>query len=101
MPATTGSLPRDAAGRLCAGMTIHLTGTRPRAFDGKVESMMADSQDGANQIQHPHWDKGASHEWGSLIPTICANVPLRQSKPVIPVRNLLTCSKVLLVLLAV
>jgi len=20
--------------------------------------MMVDSQDGANQIQHPHWDKG-------------------------------------------
>src|SRR5260370_28784526 len=55
----------------------------PRAFDGKVESMMVDSQDGANQIQHRHWDKGASHEWGSHIPTICANVSLRQSRPVI------------------
>jgi Arm DNA-binding domain len=32
--------------------------TAARAFDGKVESMMADSQDGANEIQHPHWDKG-------------------------------------------
>ena len=28
--------------------------------------------------------KGASHEWGSLILTICANVSLLQSKPVIP-----------------
>src|SRR5713101_9749813 len=63
-----------------------------RAFDGKVESMMVDSQDGANQIQHRHWDKGASHEWGSHIPTICANVSLRQSRPVIPVRKLLSCS---------
>jgi hypothetical protein len=56
----------------------------PRAFDEKVESI-ADSHDGTNQIQHPHWYKGASHEWGSLIPTICANVSLLQSKPVIPV----------------
>src|SRR5260370_28918686 len=63
-----------------------------RAFDGKVESMMVDSQDAANQIQHPDWDKGASHEWGSPIPTICANVSLRQSRPVIPVRKLLSCS---------
>jgi hypothetical protein len=55
-----------------------------RAFDEKVESI-ADSHDGTNQIQHPHWYKGASHEWGSLIPTICANVSLLQSKPVIPV----------------
>ena len=29
-----------------------------RAFDEKVESMMVDSQDGANQIQHPHWGNG-------------------------------------------
>jgi hypothetical protein len=57
---------------------------RARAFDEKVESI-ADSHDGTNQIQHPHWYKGASHEWGSLIPTICANVSLLQSKPVIPV----------------
>src|SRR5712671_3378316 len=64
----------------------------PRAFDGKGESMMVDSQDGANQIQHRHWDKGASDEWGSHIPTICANVSLRQSRPVIPVRKLLSCS---------
>src|SRR5258706_10014863 len=56
----------------------------PRAFDEKVESMMGDSHDGANRIQDPHWNKGASHEWGSLIPTICVNVWLRQSKPVIP-----------------
>src|SRR5271166_2745428 len=42
------------------------------------------SHDGANRIQRPNWYKGASHEWGSLIPTICANVSLRQSKPVIP-----------------
>jgi hypothetical protein len=55
-----------------------------RAFDEKVESMMGDSHDGANRIQDPHWNKGASHEWGSLIPTICVNVWLRQSKPVIP-----------------
>src|ERR1700680_4047218 len=63
-----------------------------RAFDEKVESMMVDSQDGANRIQYPHWDKEASHEWGSLIPTICANVSLRQSKPVIPARKLLSCT---------
>jgi hypothetical protein len=56
-----------------------------RAFGEKVESMIVDSHDGANRIQDPHWCKGASHEWGSLIPTICANVSLRQSKPVIPV----------------
>jgi len=42
------------------------------------------SHDGTNRIQRPNWYKGASHEWGSLIPTICANVSLRQSKPVIP-----------------
>src|SRR5258708_13053879 len=57
---------------------------RPRACDEKVESVMGDSQDGANRIQDPHWSKGASHAWGSLIPTICVNVWLRQSKPVIP-----------------
>jgi hypothetical protein len=60
-----------------------------RAFDGKVESMTVDSvdsQDAANQIQHRHWGKGASHEWGSLIPMICANVLLRRSRPVIPAR---------------
>jgi hypothetical protein len=45
-----------------------------RAFDEKVESTMVDSQDGTNQIQHLHWTRGTSHEWGSLIPTICANV---------------------------
>src|SRR6266404_7409751 len=56
-----------------------------RAFDEKVESMMGDSHGGANRIQDPHWNKGASHEWGSLIPTICVNVSLRQSKPVIAV----------------
>jgi hypothetical protein len=43
-----------------------------------------DSHDGTNQIQHSHWYKGASHEWGSLILTICANVSLLQSKPAIP-----------------
>jgi hypothetical protein len=53
----------------------------PRAFDEKVESLIVDSHDGANRIQDPHWNKGASHEWGSLIPTICVNVWLRQSKP--------------------
>jgi len=63
-----------------------------RAFDEKVESMMVDSQDGANQIQGPHWHREASHEWGSLIPTICANVSLRQSKPVIPARKLPSCT---------
>jgi hypothetical protein len=46
-----------------------------RAFDEKPESIV-DSHDGTNQIQHPHWYKGASHEWESLIPTICANVSL-------------------------
>jgi len=59
-------------------------GSFARAFDEKVESMIVDSHDGANRIQDPHWNKGASHEWGSLIPTICVNVWLRQSKPVIP-----------------
>jgi hypothetical protein len=33
----------------------------PRAFDEKAESIV-DSHDGTNQIQHPHWYKGASHE---------------------------------------
>jgi hypothetical protein len=55
-----------------------------RAFDEKAESIV-DSHDGTNQIQHPHWYKGASHEWESLIPTICANVSLLRSKPAIPV----------------
>src|SRR5258708_39328144 len=96
-----------APGRPCAWSAAHWLTSRPkrsdqariaqpeppaRAFDGKVESMMVDSQAGANQIQHRHWDKGASHEWGSHIPTICANVSLRQSMPVIPVRKLLSCS---------
>ena len=58
---------------------------RTRAFDEKVESLIVDSHDGTNRIPDPHWCKGASHEWGSLIPTICANVSLRQSKPVIAV----------------
>jgi hypothetical protein len=35
-----------------------------RAFDEKVESVMEDSHDGANGIQDPHWNKGASHEMG-------------------------------------
>src|SRR5271169_3278153 len=61
----------------------------PRAFDEKVESIV-DSHDGTNQIQHAHWCKGASHEWGSRIPTICANVSLLQSKPVKPVCKLPT-----------
>jgi len=43
--------------------------------------------DGTNQFQHPHWYKGASHEWQSLIPTIWANVSLLRSKPAIPVRK--------------
>jgi hypothetical protein len=47
----------------------------PRALDERVESIV-DSHDGTDQIQHPHWYKGASHEWGSLIPMICANVSL-------------------------
>src|SRR5258708_29334339 len=64
----------------------------PRAFDEKVESLIVDSHDGANRIQDPHWNKGASHEWGSLIPTICSNVSLRQSKPVIPARKLLSAT---------
>jgi hypothetical protein len=63
-----------------------------RAFDGKVESAIGDSHDGANQIQDPHWDKGASDEWESLIPTICVNVSLRQSKPAIPVKKLPNCT---------
>ena len=36
-----------------------------RAFDEKAESVTGDSHEGANQIQDPHWNKGASHEWGS------------------------------------
>jgi hypothetical protein len=56
-----------------------------RAFDEKVESLIVDSHDGANRIKIPTGAKGASHEWGSLIPTICANASLRQSKPVIVV----------------
>src|SRR5260370_16292248 len=64
--------------------------TRARAFDEKVESLIADSHDGANRIQDPHWNKGASHEWGSLIPPICPTLSFRQSKPVIPARHLLT-----------
>jgi hypothetical protein len=59
------------------------TGCPTRAFDGKVESVMGDSHEGANQIQDLHWNKGASHEWESLIRTTCANGWLRQSKPVI------------------
>jgi hypothetical protein len=58
--------------------------------------MIVDSHDGANRIQDPHWDKGASDEWGSLIPTICVNVSLRPSKPVIPVRKLLSCTSIAL-----
>ena len=54
---------------------------KTRAFDEKVESIVG-SHDGTNRIQHSHWYKGASHEWGSLILTICANVSLLQSKPV-------------------
>src|SRR6266852_2421051 len=73
---------------LCGGLhekeTEALAFGASRAFDEKVESMIVDSHDGANRIQDPHWNKGASHEWGSLIPTICVNVWLRQSKPVIP-----------------
>ena len=52
-----------------ADPAAHLAWTtprRPRAFDEKAESFV-DSHDGTNQIQHPHWYKGASHEWGSLI----------------------------------
>jgi hypothetical protein len=48
-----------------AARTVYM----PRAFDEKPESIV-DSHDGTNQIQHPHWYKGASHEWESLIPTI-------------------------------
>jgi hypothetical protein len=44
--------------------------------------IIEDSYDGANRIQDPHWNKGASNERGRLIPTICVNVSLRQSKPV-------------------
>ena len=62
-----------------------------RAFDEKAK-WIVDSHDGANQIQHPHWYKGASHEWESLIPTICANVSLLRSKPAIPVWKLPSCT---------
>jgi hypothetical protein len=75
------SLVLAAAGILPPG---HVLADRaPRAFDEKVESLIVDSHDGANRIQDPHWCKGGRHEWGSLIPTICANVSLRRSKPVI------------------
>ena len=60
---------------------IALLAAVTRAFDEKVESIVG-SHDGTNRIQHSHWYKGASHEWGSLILTICANVSLLQSKPV-------------------
>jgi hypothetical protein len=56
---------------------------RTRAFDEKVESLIVDT--GRIGFKIPTGAKGASHEWGSLIPTICANVSLRQSKPVIAV----------------
>jgi hypothetical protein len=36
----------------------NLYGNPLRAFDEKVESTMDDSQDGANQIQRPHWGCG-------------------------------------------
>jgi len=62
-----------------------------RAFDEKAESIV-DSHDGTNQIQHSHWYKGASHEWESLIPTICANVSLLRSKLAIPVWKLPSCT---------
>ncbi|HJX85355.1 MAG TPA: hypothetical protein VJ723_13530, partial [Candidatus Angelobacter sp.] len=62
---------------------IAIASVRSRAFDEKVESIVG-LHDGTNRIQHSHWYKGASHEWGSLILTICANVSLLQSKPVIP-----------------
>src|ERR1700683_3127398 len=62
-----------------------------RALDEKAESIV-DSHDGTNQIQHSHWYKGASHEWESLIPTICANVSLLRSKPAIPVWKLRICT---------
>src|ERR1700730_17024749 len=89
--------PMSSAGasRGAPGGAKSIAGTSParlRAFDEKVESMMVDSQDGANQIQGPHWDREASHEWGSLIPTICANVSLRQSNPLIPARKLPSCT---------
>src|SRR6266436_9077610 len=74
------------------GMELITVFNRARAFDEKVESLIVDSHEGANRIQDPHWCKGGSHEWGSLIPTICANVSLRQSKPVIPVRKLLSAT---------
>src|SRR5712664_3705455 len=87
-------MPGDTAfTRTGARSSARLRTSASRAFDEKVESMMiVDSHDGANRIQDPHWDKGASDEWGSLIPTICVNVSLRQSKPVIPVRKLLSCT---------
>jgi ankyrin repeat protein len=62
-----------------------------RAFDEKAESIV-DSHDGTNQIQRPHWYRGASHEWESLIPTICANVSLLRSKPATPVWKLPSCT---------
>jgi hypothetical protein len=43
----------------------------------KAESIV-DSRDSTTQFQHPHWYKGASHKWESLIPTICANVCQQQ-----------------------
>src|SRR5258707_15604069 len=92
--------PARGETRHAGSENLHRTGPRlssrnlrrARAFDEKVESLIVDSHDGANRIQDPHWNKGASHEWGSLIPTICANVSLRQSKPVIPARKLLSAT---------
>src|SRR6516162_3614313 len=78
--APSGLKPWSAcSGTRSAGMTNSPVPTR--AFDEKVESIVG-SHDGTNRIQHSHWYKGASHEWGSLILTICANVSLLQSKPV-------------------
>ncbi|HXO33141.1 MAG TPA: hypothetical protein VN901_12395, partial [Candidatus Acidoferrales bacterium] len=74
------------------GCLLAFSITKPaRALDEKVESIV-DSHDGTNQIQHPHWYKGASHEWGSLIPMICANVSWLRSKPAVPVWKLPSCT---------
>ena len=88
-------LGQNAARRLGPGRPRRCAqGRQPaaaRAFDEKAESIV-DSHDGTNQIQHPRWYKGASHEWESLIPTICANVSLLRSKPAIPVWKLPSCT---------
>jgi len=41
-----------------APIRLAIASNSARAFDEKVESTIVDSHDGANQIQHLHWDYG-------------------------------------------